>query len=156
MSDPFDELRRKREASDAQRQAGARRDEQDKDRTRAHVLQVLGKHRVMIERVLEKLRAAQYPHSQLNTPAIDYPVRPDPERDLWRPAWTISHTAGRAPGTERDLAGWGRAIIDVSVTLDFDEDWQPLLTCWTQHGEKTCHLSEADLVRTLLDLHGKQ
>jgi hypothetical protein len=161
MKNPFEELRKKREAAQAkllenielEKVARAKAEEEQK-----YALDLSNQYTYVVTRVLNQLLEAAYPDLEIcdySDPDSWDPDTWDAERAQrkkpWRPTWCIGHTQVYDFKDEENtqFLSWDFAI---KVRIDFDKNHKPLFIC--TRGERTiaCDLSEDELIKTLLEL----
>ena len=156
MTNPFDELRKKREAEDARRlqtielqKAATAKAEEDKK----YATDLSFQYSKMVYRVLGQLIEAAYPAQEI----CDYSVPDswDPEIDQlfkpWRPTWCIGHTQVY-DFKDDDHTRFVSYDFSVKVSIDFDKNHTPGFFCTDGKKTAACALSETELIKTLLDL----
>jgi hypothetical protein len=160
MNNPFDEIRRKREAEAVRKQmeAQARKQaEQNRADENTRLFQeACAAYSAMVTRVLNQLREALYkPDVELNGPrpfkeSQNHWETPDPW--IWRPVWSLTHTEEEPISDTGPMTTVTRT--DVQVTLDFDKKKKPYFTCMRGYNNTaTCPATEQELIKTLTKLH---
>jgi hypothetical protein len=161
MKNPFDELRKKREAKEAEQ---LERVEQERlarvkaEEDQKYAVDLSNQYSDMVTRVLEQLLQAAYPHLEIcaySDPDSWDPDTWDPERAQrkrpWRPTWCIGHSeVFDFKDEERtQFLSWDFAV---KVRIDFDKNHKPVFVCARGDKMAACTLSETELIKTLLDL----
>lgn len=160
MDNPFDDIRKKREAAAAlkQQQEEAKRQAEEalKRENERLFRQYCDQYSPMVERILEQLRISLYRSDErMSGP---HPLRTyqnsweTPIPNIWRPVWELGHTNLEPISDTGPLTDvW---YADVKVTLDFDKKRHPVFVCQHQQSQQvTCPATEADLIRVLSKLH---